>query len=91
MTDATIDRRMKKLQELEGQKAELEAKINEIKDSMKAELGEAEQIETDNFIIRWTRTITNRFDSTAFKKDHAKLFAAYTKPSESRRFSYAVI
>ena len=40
-----------------------------------------------NYIVRWTAVLTNRFDTTAFKKAHGELYKEYTKQSASRRFS----
>ena len=91
MTDRQIDNRMNKLVELDEQKKALEAEIEKLKAEMQAEMGESETIETDNFLIRWTHTVTNRFDSKAFQKDHAKLYTAYCKPQAGRRFSYAAV
>lgn len=42
-------------------------------------MGDAETLETPKFIIRWTTYIRNAFDSKAFKAEHAKLYADYTR------------
>ena len=57
---------------------------------LKADMEEkgSEEITTAHgLIVRWKSFITNRFDSKAFKKDHADLYSEYTLPSESRRFT----
>lgn len=70
---------------LEEAKAEAEA----IRDSIKAEMLEldTEELEAGQYIIRWTSVLTNRFDTTGFKKVHGDLYKAFTKQSASRRFS----
>ena len=39
------------------------------------------------YIIRWTSVLSNRFDTTGFKKVYGDLYKAFTKQTNSRRFS----
>ena len=39
------------------------------------------------YIVRWTSVLSNRFDTTGFKKMYADLYKEYTKQSASRRFT----
>ena len=39
------------------------------------------------YIIRYTSVISNRFDSTTFKRLYADLYKDFTKPVSSRRFT----
>lgn len=87
-TNRQIDNRMKKLAELEAQKKELEEQIKALQEDIKQDMGDLEEIDTGKWIVRFTKVISNRFDSAAFKKDHAGLYATYQRPTESRRFSY---
>ena len=48
-----------------------------------------EEMEVGTYIIRWTSVLSNRFDSTSFKKVHGDLYKAFTKQVTSRRFSIA--
>lgn len=89
MTLRQIDYRIGKLEELEAARAELDKQIDELKTAIQTEMGDAETLETPKFIIRWTAYIRNAFDSKAFKAEHAKLYADYTRSTQSRRFSYA--
>ena len=70
---------------IEEAKAEAEA----IRDSIKAEMMErdTEEMTAGKYIVRWTSVLSNRFDTTAFKKAHGELYKEYTKQSASRRFS----
>lgn len=43
--------------------------------------------ELGEYTVRYTTVTTSRFDSAAFKKTHAELYAQYTVPSTSKRFS----
>ena len=70
---------------IEEAKAEAEA----LRDSIKAEMLErdTEELAAGQYIIRWTSILSNRFDTTAFKKEHGELYKAFTKQSASRRFT----
>ena len=47
----------------------------------------AEEMEAGQYIIRWTSVLSQRFDSTSFKKVLPELYKAYTKQVSSRRFT----
>ncbi|MEH2940884.1 hypothetical protein [Lawsonibacter sp. JLR.KK007] len=70
---------------IEEAKAEAEA----IRDSIKAEMleRETEELTAGQYIVRWTSVISNRFDTTSFKKVMPDVYKAYTKAVSSRRFS----
>ena len=70
---------------IEEAKAEAEA----LRDSIKAEMLErdTEELTAGQYIVRWTSVISNRFDTTSFKKVMPDVYKAYTKPSTSRRFT----
>ena len=72
--------------------AEIKAEADTIRESLKAELAdrEVEELVVGNYIVRWTSVLSNRFDSTAFKKVYGELYKAYTKQTASRRFSISV-
>lgn len=79
---------LKGLEELlEEVKAEAESVRDEIKQEMMAQ--DTEELEAGQYIIRWTSVLTNRFDTTAFKKVLPDVYKAYTKQITSRRFSIA--
>ena len=70
---------------IEEAKAEAEA----IRDSIKQEMleRETEDLTAGQYIVRWTSVLTNRFDTTSFKKTYGDLYKAFTKQSASRRFT----
>lgn len=79
---------LKELEELlEEVKAEAESVRDEIKQEMMAQ--DTEKLEAGQYIIRWTSVLTNRFDTTTFKKVLPDVYKAYTKQITSRRFSIA--
>ena len=80
---------IKELKSLQALIEEAEAEAEAIKDSIKAEMLEqqTEELEAGAYIIRWTSVLTNRFDSTAFKREYGELYKRFTKQISSRRFS----
>lgn len=75
--------------ELAIQIAQLEAQKDAIADHIKQVMGEAEELCVGSHIVRYKTIISNRFDTTAFKKEHADIYADFVKASTSRRFTIA--
>ena len=72
---------------IEEAKAEAEALRDEIKTEMLSR--NTEELEVGQYIVRWTSVLTQRFDTTAFKKVMPEIYKEYTKQVSSRRFSIA--
>lgn len=51
---------------------------------------ELEEMIAGQYIIRYTAILSNRFDTTAFKKVMPEIYKAYTKQVSSRRFTISV-
>lgn len=81
--------RIEALNEWEALMEEAKAEADAIRDSLKAEMmeRETEELIAGSYIIRWTSVLSNRFDTTGFKKMYGDLYKAFTKQSASRRFS----
>ena len=77
------------LNKYEAMMEELRAEADSVRNSIKAEMEarEVEELVAGQYIIRWTSVLSNRFDSTAFKKVLPELYKAYTKQVTSRRFT----
>ena len=89
MSQNEIIKKAEYLQELEGFIEEIRAEADTIRDAIKAEMiaQGVEEMEAGKYIIRWTSILSNRFDTTAFKKMYGELYKAYTKQTASKRFS----
>lgn len=70
---------------MEEAKVEVEALRNSIKEEMLNQ--GTEELVVGKYIVRYTPVLSNRFDTTSFKREHGDLYKAYTKSVESRRFS----
>lgn len=70
---------------MEEMKTQADAIRNEIKAEMDAR--NLEELAAGQYIVRWTAVLSNRFDTTAFKKVMPEVYKAYTKQVSSRRFT----
>lgn len=77
------------LNKYEAMMEELKAEAETIRNTIKAEMEarEVEELTAGQYIVRYTAILSNRFDSTAFKKVMPEIYKAYTKQVSSRRFS----
>jgi predicted phage-related endonuclease len=66
---------------------QLEEKLTEVEDEIKAHMGDQEEVSVDGFTVRWKKVQQNRFDSTEFRKQHTALYEQYLRQSETRRFT----
>ena len=87
MSANEIQSKARELKELKTMKEELENEIAAIEDALKAAMGDKEEMFCGEYKLTYQTVSTSRFDSTAFKKEHADLAAAYTKSTTYRRFS----
>ena len=86
-----IESRIAKMQEWEALAEEARAEAEALRDSIKAEMLErdTEELQVGKYIVRWTSVLSNRFDTTAFKKQYDELYKSFTKQVASKRFSVA--
>ncbi len=89
MSTIEITSKIEALKDLESLIEEAKAEAEAIRDEIKAEMlnRDTEEMEVGQYIVRWTSVLTQRFDSTAFKKVMPDIYKAYTKQTASRRFS----
>ena len=89
MSSIEIVSKIEALKEWEALAAEAAAEIEALKDCIKREMDVrgVEEIEAGQYIARYTTVLSNRFDTTSFKKEHGEMYKQYTKQSTSRRFS----
>ena len=89
MSTTEITSKIEALQELEDLIEEAKSEAESLRDEIKAEMlkRDTEELTAGQFIVRWTSVLSNRFDSTAFKKVMPDVYKAYTKQIASRRFS----
>ena len=89
MSKAEMIKKIEYLRELEEYMDEIKTEADTIRDAIKEEMLERdiEELEAGQYIVRWTSVLSNRFDTTSFKKIYGDLYKAFTKQTTSRRFS----
>ena len=91
MSTVEIASKIESLKDLETLIEEAKAEAEALRDEIKAEMlnRNTEEMEVGQYIVRWTAVLTQRFDTTAFKKVMPDVYKAYTKQIASRRFTIA--
>ena len=86
-----ITKKIETLKEIENLIEEAKVEAEALRDEIKAEMlsRDTEELEAGQYIIRWTSVLSQRFDSTAFKKVMPDVYKAYIKQVSSKRFSIA--
>ena len=92
MSKSELLAKIELLNEYEAMLEELRTETEAIRDEIKTEMLEqnTEEMTVGKYIVRWTSILSNRFDSTAFKKVMPEIYKAYTKQISSRRFTISV-
>lgn len=91
MSTIEITSKIEALKELEALIEEAKAEAENLRDEIKTEMlnRNTEEMEAGQYIVRWTPVLSQRFDSTAFKKVMPDIYKSFTKQVSSRRFSIA--
>ena len=91
MSTIEITSKVEALKELEALIDEAKAEAEALRDEIKQEMlkRDTEELEAGQYIVRWTSVLSQRFDTTAFKKVMPDVYKAYTKQVSSRRFTIA--
>jgi len=91
MSNTEMNGKIKELRELRRMADELNAEIEAITDSIKAEMSakEVDELAGNDWKVTWKLVKSRRFDSAAFKRTHAELYDQYCTESASRRFVLA--
>lgn len=84
-----METKIAEMQELDKLAQEAKEAADSIRDEIKAIMlkEDTSEMTVGRFIVRWTEILSNRFDSTAFKKVMPDVYKAYTKQTTSRRFT----
>ena len=91
MSTIEITSKIEALKDLEALIEEAKAEAETLRDEIKTEMlnRNTEEMEAGQYIVRWTSVLSQRFDTTGFKKAYGELYKDFTKQIASRRFSIA--
>lgn len=87
--EAEFVSKIEQLQELEEIIEEAKAEVEKLKDDIKVEMFKrnTDEMKVGRYVVKWTEVLSNRFDTTAFKKLFPEVYKEFTKQSASRRFT----
>lgn len=91
MTERMIANRLKKLEALESQIADLQEKADAIKEELKEhmEAVKCEKLQSGEKVIRWKWIFSNKFDTKALKAAMPEVYEKYNRLNMYRRFTIA--
>ena len=89
MSTHELTAQIESLRALEELIEEAKAEAETLRDTIKQEMlnREIDTLEAGQYIVRWTSVLSQRFDTTAFKKVMPEVYKAYTKQVSSKRFT----
>lgn len=89
MSNIELLSKIKELKEWEDLAEEAKAKVEALKDEIKEEMlkQDKEEMTVGRYIVRWTSVLSNRFDTTEFKRVAPDVYKAYVKQVSSRKFT----
>ena len=92
MSTHELTAQIESLRALEELIEEAKAESETLRDTIKQEMlnRDVEELSAGQYIVRWTSVLSQRFDTTAFKKVMPEVYKAYTKQVSSRRFTISV-
>ena len=89
MSTTELTAQIESLRALEELIEEAKAEAETLRDAIKQEMlnRDTEELSAGQYIVRWTSVLSQRFDTTSFKKVMPEVYKAYTKQVSSRRFT----
>lgn len=89
MSSTELEGKIRELRQLQSLIDEAQAEAEAIKDALKAQMGQEEEMRVGEYKITWKPVDTVRLDSTALRKAAPMLYDLYAKKTTVRRFCVA--
>ncbi len=89
MSTQDIERKIKLLREMQRMAEEAQAEAEALKDEIKTNMGDSEELTAGEYKITWKRVESARVDTVALKKAMPQIAEAFTKTTTTRRFCIA--
>ena len=84
-----IEMKIRELRELQALIDEAEQEAEAIRDTIKAQMGDAEELRAGEYKVTWKVITSSRLDTAALKKALPDVAERFTKQTSSRRFCVA--
>lgn len=89
MSTNELEIKVKELRQLQALIEEAQAEAEAIKDSIKAHMGDSEELRAGEYKIMWKAVKSSRIDTTALRRALPDVAQAFTRETTTRRFSVA--
>ena len=89
MSSHELESKIRELRQLQSLIEEAEREAEAIKDTIKAFMGDSEELKAGEYTVTWKPVETVRLDSTALRKASPMLYDLYAKKTTVRRFCIA--
>ena len=87
MNTNELIKKIEELKELEALIREAEAEVEALKDEIKMEMQNREEMNVGRYIVRYKVVKSDRFDNKKFKDDCPDVYKMYVMSTCSRRFT----
>lgn len=84
-----MESKIRELRQLQNLIEEAQAEAEAIKDSIKAHMGDAEELRAGEYRVTWKTVTSSRLDTAALKKALPDVASAFTRQTTTRRFCVA--
>ena len=84
-----IENKIRELRELQALIEEAQTEAEAIKDTIKAHMGDSEELRAGEYKVTWKAVTAARLDTAALKKALPDVAAAFTRETTTRRFCVA--
>ena len=84
-----IEAKARELRQLQNLIEEAQAEAEAIRDAIKAQMGDSEELLAGEYKITWRPVTSTRLDTAALKKYAPEVAQAFTKTTTTRRFCVA--
>lgn len=86
MSTHEIESKVRELRQLQALIEEAQAEAEAIKDTLKAILGDSEELKAGEYKVTWKAVKAARIDTTALRKAFPEVARAFTRETTTRRF-----
>ena len=84
-----IESKVRELRQLQALIEEAQSEAEAIRDTIKAHMGDSEELRAGEYKVTWKAVTSSRLDTTALKKALPDVAARFMKSTTSRRFCVA--
>lgn len=89
MSTNELESKVRELRQLQRLIEEAQAEAEAIKDTLKAAMGDSEELRVGEYKVTWKPVKTARIDTTALRKALPDVAALFTRETTHRRFCVA--